>query len=86
MTDDTQSIFSHEERVVASALADGTEPVTIAETRNTSIAQVEASIERIREKTDRAFVTLAESPFTADLAYELDPERRAELCAALAKE
>lgn len=82
MTDDTQSIFSHEERAVASALREGTDPVTIAETRDIPIAQVEASVERIKEKTERAFVTLTESPFTTDLAHDLGSDRRAELRAA----
>ena len=80
---DELSIFSHEERAVAAALAAGTDPVTIAEERDSSVEQVEASVERIREKTERAFATLAQSPFTADLAGDLDPERRTELRAAL---
>lgn len=76
------SIFSYEERAVAAALADGTDPVTIAETRDSSVEEVEAAVERIREKTERAFATLERSPFTADLARDLDPSRRAELRAA----
>lgn len=80
------SIFSHEERAVAAALAEGTDPVTIADERDASVAQVEASVERIREKTERAFATLAQSPFSADLARELDPERRAELRTLLENE
>lgn len=79
---DVTSIFSHEERAIATALADGADPVTIAETRDTPIAQVEASVDRIREKTERAFATLEQSPFTADLARELGPERRDTLRAA----
>lgn len=82
MSDD-QSILSHEERAVAAALAAGTDPVTIADERDSSIEAVEAAVERIREKTERAFATLAESPFTDDLAGDLDPERRAALRAAL---
>jgi beta-glucosidase-like glycosyl hydrolase len=80
---DDQSILSHEERAVAAALAAGTDPVTIADERDSSIEAVEAAVERIREKTERAFATLAESPFTDDLAGDLDPERRAALRAAL---
>jgi hypothetical protein len=86
MSDGTSSIFSHEERAIAAALAEGTDPVTIAKNRDSSVEAVEASVERIREKTDRAFATLAQSPFTADLADDLDPERRAELRAALENE
>lgn len=87
MTDETPlSIFSHEERAVALALADGVDPVTIAQSRDTTVEQVEASVERIKVKTERAFATLSQSPFTADLAGDLDPERRAELRAALENE
>ena len=81
--DSTASILSHEERAVAAALAAGTDPVTIADRRNSSVEAVEAAVERIREKTDRAFVTLLESPFTADLAADLAPEDRAVLRDAL---
>lgn len=82
MSDDP-SIFSHEERAVAAELAAGTDPVTIADERNSSVEAVEASIERIREKTERAFATLSQSPFTTELAGELDADRRAALRAAL---
>ena len=85
MTDDTRSILSHEEAAIAAALAEGRDPVTIADERDASIAAVEASIDRIREKTERAFATLEASPFAADLAEDLDPERRAALRDALAK-
>ena len=80
---DEPSILSHEERAVADALAAGTDPVTIADERDSSIAEIEASVERIREKTERAFATLAESPFTEDLAGDLDPDRREALRTAL---
>lgn len=87
MADETTlSIFSHEERAVATALADGVDPVTIAKSRDTTVEQVEAAVERIREKTERAFITLEQSPFTADLARNLDPDRRAELRAELETE
>jgi beta-glucosidase-like glycosyl hydrolase len=87
MTDgEATSIFSHEERAVATALTAGTDPVTIAETRDSSVEQVEAAVERIREKTERAFATLEQSPFTTDLARDLEPTRRAELRAALENE
>lgn len=87
MTDEnTPSIFSHEERAVATALADGIDPMTIAQSHDSSVEQVEAAVERIREKTERAFVTLEQSPFTADLADDLDSDRRAELRAALENE
>ena len=80
---DEPSILSHEERAVAAALAAGTDPVTIADERDSSIEEIEASVERIREKTERAFATLAESPFTGDLATDLDPDRRDTLRTAL---
>ena len=80
---DEPSILSHEERAVAAALAAGTDPVTIADERDSSIEEIEASVERIREKTERAFATLAESPFTGDLATDLDPDRREALRTAL---
>ncbi|EMA51020.1 hypothetical protein [Halococcus salifodinae] len=83
MSDDTPSILSHEEEAIAAALAEGTDPVTIADERDSSVAAVEASIDRIREKTERAFATLEASPFAADLARDFDPERRAALRAAL---
>ena len=83
MTNDTQSILSHEEEAIAAALAEGTDPVTSADERDSSVAAVEASIDRIREKTERAFATLDASPFAADLAGDLNPERRAALRAAL---
>lgn len=83
MDDDTPSIFSHEERAVARALAEGTDPVTIADSRDTTVSQVEAAVDRIREKTERAFVTLEQSPFTADLARDLDAERHERLRVAL---
>ncbi|WP_049996437.1 hypothetical protein [Halococcus sediminicola] len=80
---DEPSILSHEERAVAAALAAGTDPVTIADERDSSIEEIEASVERIREKTERAFATLAESPFTGDLTTDLDPDRRDTLRTAL---
>ena len=79
---DEPSIFSHEERAIAAELRAETDPVTIAEKRDTSIGEVEAAVERIREKTERAFVTLDESPFTNDLAAGLDSGRRETLRAA----
>ncbi|WP_049898778.1 hypothetical protein [Halococcus agarilyticus] len=85
MTDDTPSILSHEEAAIAAALTEGRDPVTIADERDASIAAIEASIDRIREKTERAFATLDASPFAADLAADLDPERRAALRDALAE-
>lgn len=79
----TDSILSHEERAVASLLASGTPPEEIAAERNVSQETVERTIDRIREKTDRAFATLTESPFTAELAAELSEETRIELLDAL---
>jgi hypothetical protein len=85
MTDDIPSILSHEEEAIAAALAAGRDPVSIAEERDASLAAIEASIDRIRAKTERAFATLDVSPFAADLAADLDPERRAALQDALAE-
>ena len=82
MTDEP-SILSHEERAIAAALAAGTDPVTIADERESSVTEIEAAVDRIREKTERAFATLAESPFTSDLADDLDPDRRTALRTAL---
>lgn len=72
------SILSTGEREVADLVAEGLDAEAIAAERGVPLEQVELSIERIREKTRRAFATLAASPFTGDVAESLDaPTRRA---------
>lgn len=75
----SDSILSHGEKVVASMLADGMRPDEIADARDVTPETIEKSIDRIREKTTRAFATLSESPFTVDLIDDLDEETRTEL-------
>lgn len=88
MTDrtETPSILSRGERDVAEQLRDGRSVEEIAKARNTSAAGIEKAIDRVREKTERALTTLVESPFTTDVAADLDPETRRALRDALADE
>jgi transposase len=79
----SDSILSHGERAIASMLADGMQPDEIADDRNVSPETIEKSIDRIREKTARAFTTLADSPFAGELAADLDEETRTELLEVL---
>lgn len=72
----SNSILSHEERAIATMLAEGHERADIAEERDASLETVEKSIDRIREKTARAVTTLAESPFTTEVVAELDEQTR----------
>ncbi|WP_254545673.1 hypothetical protein [Halomarina pelagica] len=74
-----RSILSSGEREVARRLADGDSSEEIAADRGTSVEAVEKAIDRIEEKTERAFATLAESPVAADVAATLDEETRATL-------
>lgn len=67
----SDSVLSHGERAVALMIADGMTAEEIAEERDMTPKTVEQSIDRIREKTDRALATLAESPFTREA---MDPE------------
>lgn len=80
------SILSTGERRVADLLADGRSIEEIAETRDQSVDATEQAVERVREKTDRALVTLLESPFTAEAAADLSETDRARLREALAGE
>lgn len=87
MTDRTApvSILSHGEQAIAARLAadpDAT-PAEIAEARNESEKTVTKAIDRIRTKTRRAFTTLEQSPFTEEVARELDPEIRGQLVETL---
>lgn len=72
------SILSTGEREVAEQVAEGRDAEAIAAERGVALEQVELSIERVREKTRRAYATLAASPFAAEEAAALDdPTRRA---------
>lgn len=77
------SILSTEEREVAAALRDGDDVATIAAARDEPESVVERAVERVREKTERAFATLAESPFAAEAASELSATDRDRILAAI---
>lgn len=77
------SILSTGERRVAELLADGKTAEEIAEERGEPVEAVEKAVDRVRGKTDRAFATLLESPFTAEAAATLDEADRDRLRAAL---
>jgi DNA-directed RNA polymerase specialized sigma24 family protein len=81
----SDSILSHGEQAIASMLADGMSLEEIAEERGAPPETVEKSIDRIREKTVRAFTTLSESPFTDELVADLDDETREELSKAFGR-
>lgn len=70
------SILSTGEREVARLLREGHDVEAIAEERGVDVDQVEKARDRIREKTDRALATLAQSPFAAEAAASLDDETR----------
>jgi hypothetical protein len=80
MSEDTRdtprSILSHEERAVARELAAGSDLATVVEARGGDPETVERTADRVREKTERALATLAESPFVAEALADLDPETR----------
>lgn len=78
-----ESILSTGEREVAALLAEGMEPEAIAAERDVSAEQVDLAIERIRDKTRRAYATLADSPIAAEVAANLDLETRRSVAAAL---
>lgn len=87
MTDRTApvSILSHGEQAIAAHLSEDPDatPAEIAEARNDSEDTVAKAIDRIRTKTRRAFTTLEQSPFTDELARELDPDVRRRLLETL---
>lgn len=83
MTAPPDSILSHGEQDVAGHLRQGTSAGEIADVRETSEAAIEQAIERIRDKTSRALVTLVQSPYVEDCARELDAESRHELIETL---
>lgn len=75
----SRSILSTGERAVAEGLRDGLGPEEIARQREEPVEAVEKSIRRVREKTDRALATLADSPFVAEAAGDLDDATRERL-------
>lgn len=80
---DRPSVLSHGEHEVAALHAEGHTVEDIADARGEPVAAVEKSLDRVRQKTDRALATLLQSPFTAEAAADLDPETVAGLCARL---
>lgn len=78
-----RSILSTGERRVADLLAEGHDIEAIAEQRGQSVEATEKTVDRVREKTHRAFATLLESPFAAEAATELSAEERQRLRALL---
>jgi hypothetical protein len=81
--DESQSILSHGEREIAAMLRAGRSVEEIAAERDDPVPVVEKAVDRIREKTRRALVTLLQSPHTGAVAADLDPEERSGLRAAL---
>jgi DNA-binding CsgD family transcriptional regulator len=81
--DERQSILSHGEREIATLRTSGHSVAEIADRRGDTETAIEKALDRIEAKTRRALVTLAESPVTATVAAELDPEDRADLLARL---
>lgn len=78
-----ESILSTGERRVAELLVAGHDVETVADRRGESVDATARAADRIRDKTERAFGTLLESPFTAEVAAELSPEDRDRLRAVL---
>ncbi len=72
----TRSILSTGEQAVAEGLRDGLNVEEIARQREEPVEAVEKSVRRVREKTNRALATLAESPFVAEAAGDLDDATR----------
>lgn len=81
-----RSILSTGERRVAALLAEGNDVEQIAEQRGQSVEATEKAVDRVHEKTERAFATLLESPFTDELAAELSENEQERLRAALGGE
>lgn len=77
------SILSHGEQDVAGHLKANADIREIADARGTSEAEVEQAVDRIEEKTRRAFATLLQSPFLQDCAVDLTPQQRQTLIGAL---
>jgi len=79
-----RSILSTGERDVARRLRDGASVEEIADARDDPVEVVERHVDRISEKTERAAATLAESPFTEEVAADLDESARRRLREATA--
>jgi FixJ family two-component response regulator len=71
-----RSILSSGERDVARRLAAGDSVEDVAAARDQPVDTIEKHVGRIREKTERAAVTLAESPFTSEVLANLDEGTR----------
>ncbi|WP_255197204.1 hypothetical protein [Halorarius litoreus] len=78
-----RSILSTGEQRVADLLAEGHDLEQIAERRGQSVEATEKAVDRVREKTHRAFATLLASPFAAEAAADLSADERERLRAAL---
>lgn len=78
-----ESILSHGEREVARLATEGHSVPQIAAARNASESEVEKSLARVREKTERALVTLLESPYVAEVATDLEADEREAIRTAL---
>jgi DNA-binding NarL/FixJ family response regulator len=77
--DGADSILSHGERQVALARREGQSIGAIAEERGVTEAQVEKTLDRVGEKTERALATLLQSPTTAEAVARLEEAERARL-------
>lgn len=72
----SESILSHEEAAIARLVHDGATIEEIADEREQSVESVAASLDRIEQKTERALMTLEESPFLDEAVANLQPDRR----------
>lgn len=83
--DASQSILSHGEQDVAGYLREHPDASTadIAAARGVDEPAVDQAIERIRLKTHRAVVTLAQSPFADEALEAADPVVRDRLRSVL---
>lgn len=80
------SVLSTGERRIAELLREGRSIEEIAEIRGEPAAVIERSVDRIREKTDRAVATLLESPYLDEAAAARTPAERERLRAAFGEE
>ena len=80
------SVLSTGERRIAELLREGRSIEEIAEIRGEPAAVIERSVDRIREKTDRAVATLLESPYLEEAASGRTHEERARIRAAFREE
>jgi DNA-binding NarL/FixJ family response regulator len=80
------SVLSTGERRIAELLREGRSVAEIAEIRGEPADVIERSVDRIREKTDRAVATLLESPYLDEAAADRTPAERERLRAAFDEE